>query len=533
MMEDFVVLKGITKTFGSFVANNNVDFAVKKQQVHALLGENGAGKSTLMKLLYGVYQPDSGDVFVDGEKVVINSPHDARAVGIGMVFQSFMLIPAFTVIENVALSLKDLGLTIDQRDIEKRILELSDKYGFDIDPHAKVWQLPIGAQQKIEIIKLVMAGARLLIFDEPTSVLAPHEAESLFQIFDSLRASGYTIIFISHKLNEVLRCSDEITVLRRGAVVGTINRSEATEAVLVDMIIGEKSANSQSYERKPLPPPNKPLLEMRDVVACDDRGRRTLDGLNLNIFPGEIVGIAGVSGNGQKEAGEVIQSIRAVESGHILLDGTDISHWSILDVRQAGVVCIPEDPLAFGAVPTLTVEENLALGDVEADSAKGWRPVNWGQARAKLDKVQKEFGLQMPRLNVPIRALSGGNVQRIVFARELAAKSKLLLAYYPTRGTDINAAEIIRTVLLHYRNLGGAILLISEDLDELFMISDRIVVMYHGRNVGERDPKTADITEIGYLMTDGKFSHKDRQTVTPNVPPMQKAGVESVAHVSH
>ena len=513
-MEDFIVLKGITKKFGDFVANNNIDFTIKKRQVHALLGENGAGKSTLMKLLYGVYPVDSGDIFIDGEKIEINSPHDAREAGIGMVFQSFMLIPAFTVIENVALSLKELGLTIDRKAIEKRILEISDKYGFDIDPRAKVWQLPIGAQQKIEIIKLVMADARLLIFDEPTSVLAPHEAESLFQIFDSLRESGYTIIFISHKLNEVLRCADEITVLRRGQVVGTIDRAQANEDVLVEMIIGEKSTDSKEYERKPLPSHDQPLLEMRDVVARDDRGRAALNKLSLTIYPGEIVGIAGVSGNGQKEAGEVIQSIRAVDSGQILLGGIDISHWSILRVRQAGVVCIPEDPLAFGAVPTMTVEENLALGDVEEGRAKDWLPVNWARARAKLDKVQQEFGLQMPRLNVPIRALSGGNVQRIVFARELAAKSKLLLAYYPTRGTDINAAEIIRTVLLHYRNLGGAILLISEDLDELFMIADRMIVMYHGKNVGERDPKTADINEIGYLMTDGKFSAKARQTMT-------------------
>ncbi len=511
-MEDFVVLKGITKTFGNFVANKDINFAVKKQQVHALLGENGAGKSTLMKLLYGVYQPDRGEVFVDGKPVVINSPHDAREAGIGMVFQSFMLIPAFTVIENVALSLTELGLTIDQKAIEKRILEISDKYGFDIEPHAKVWQLPIGAQQKIEIIKLVMAGARLLIFDEPTSVLAPHEAEGLFQIFDSMRASGYTIIFISHKLNEVLRCADEITVLRRGQVVGTIDRADATEDKLVEMIIGEKSADSKSYERKAVSRSEKPLLEMRDVVAYDDRGRKTLDKLSLTLYPGEILGVAGVSGNGQKEAGEVIQSIRPVESGHILLDGVDIAQWSILKVRQAGVVCIPEDPLAFGAVPTLTVEENLALGDVESAN-QDWMPVNWGRARSKLDHVQQEFGLEMPRLNVQIRALSGGNVQRIVFARELAAKSKLLLAYYPTRGTDINAAEIIRTVLLHYRNLGGAILLISEDLDELFKIADRMVVMYHGRNVGERDPKTADINEIGYLMTDGKYSAKSPDTI--------------------
>lgn len=523
-MSDYLVLKDITKKFGDFTANDHINFTVKKQHVHALLGENGAGKSTLMKLLYGVYQPDSGDMFVDGEKVSIHSPHDARQVGIGMVFQSFMLIPAFTVIENVSLSLKELGFVIDKKQIEKQILEISDKYGFDLDPRAKVWQLPIGAQQKIEIVKILIAGAKILIFDEPTSVLAPHEAEGLFQIFDSLRENGYTIIFISHKLNEVLRCSDEITVLRRGKVVGTIGIEGATEEILVEMIIGKKSASSKEYARNPLPPADKPLIELHDIVALDDRGRHALDGLNLNIYPGEILGIAGVSGNGQKEVGEVIQSIRKVISGKIIFDSQDITHWAISKVRRAGIVCIPEDPLAFGAIPTLTVEENLALGDSDEAVAKDWLPVDWSRARAKLDKVTQEFGLQMPRLNVEIKALSGGNVQRIVFARELAAKSKLLLAYYPTRGTDINAAEIIRTVLLHYRNLGGSILLISEDLDELFMIADRLVVMYHGKNVGERDPKTADINEIGYLMTDGKFSNKTSASVIES---------EELAYVSH
>jgi ABC-type uncharacterized transport system ATPase subunit len=506
MSEEFIVLKGITKAFGNFVANDNVDFTIKKKQVHALLGENGAGKSTLMKLLYGVYQMDSGTVTVDGKQVQIHSPHDARAIGIGMVFQSFMLIPAFTVIENVALGLKDLGIKIDSAKIEAGIQAISDQYGFDIDPQAKVWQLPIGAQQKIEIIKLVLAGARLLIFDEPTSVLAPHEAESLFKIFDSLRDDGYTIIFISHKLNEVLRCADEITVLRRGKVVGTIDRSQATEDVLVSMIIGQKKADSQSYARTALPAASTPLLSMRNVVAHDARGRIALDDFSLDIMPGEILGIAGVSGNGQKEVGEVIQSIRKVKSGTIHFAGKEITHLSISRVRAEGIVCIPEDPLAHGAVPTMTVEENLALGDVDEEASPHWLPVNWKRARSKLDKVTQEFGLEMPRLTVPIRALSGGNVQRIVFARELAMNSKLLLAYYPTRGTDINAAEIIRTILLNYRNNGGAVLLISEDLDELFMMSDRIAVMYHGHNVGERDPKTASINEIGYLMTDGKFS---------------------------
>ena len=294
--------------------------------------------------------------------------------------------------------------------------------------------------------------------------------------------------------------------MRRGKVVGTIDRKDATEDVLVSMIIGKKTSDSQHYQRVAQPHSDRPLLEMKNVTASDDRGRVALNEFHLTIMPGEIVGIAGVSGNGQKEVGEVIQSIRKVKHGQIIFDGQDITFRSISETRQAGIVCIPEDPLAFGAVPTMSVEENLALGDSASRFPGDWLPINWKKARNKLTRVTEEFGLEMPRLNVPIHALSGGNVQRVVFARELSADSRLLLAYYPTRGTDINAAEIIRTALLNYRNRGGAVLMISEDLDELLMMSDRIVVMYHGQNVGVRDAKTADINEIGYLMTDGEYN---------------------------
>jgi ABC-type uncharacterized transport system ATPase subunit len=521
----FIELEGICKTFPGLKANDNVHLKIKKGQVHALLGENGAGKSTLMKVLYGTYRADAGTIKVDGKVVTIHSPADARTHGIGMVFQSFMLIPAFTVTENIALSLKDLGMVISKREIEQKIREISDMYQFGIDPNAYVWQLTIGAQQKVEIIKLLMGGAQLLIFDEPTSVLAPHEAEGLFKIFDGLRANGYSIIFISHKLNEVLACCDEITVLRQGRVVGGIDRAEATEQILVSMIIGAKSADSSEYARKPLTANQQPLLEVKDVAALDDRGRMALHNMNLTIYPGEILGIAGVSGNGQKEIGEVIQRIRHMKHGQVIFDGQDISHASIGSVKAAGISCIPEDPLKQGAVRTMTVEENLALGD---NSSKDWLPMNWSAARDKAHYITEHFNLKMPRLNVPIEALSGGNVQRIVFAREMAAGAKLLLAYYPTRGTDINAAEIIRTILLNYRNEGGAILLISEDLEELLSISDRVVVMYHGQNVGECDPKTADIHAIGHLMTDGKFTpnHSAGQNDHLDAPLDDELGVQ-------
>ncbi|HEU5099985.1 MAG TPA: ABC transporter ATP-binding protein [Roseiflexaceae bacterium] len=499
---DFLVVDGITKAFNGFVANDGISLRVGRGQVHALLGENGAGKSTLMKILYGVYRPDSGTLMIDGKPARIESPADAREAGIGMVFQSFMLIPAFSVIENVALSLNDLGIMLDNQAIEARIKEISDRYDFGIDPQAKVWQLPLGAQQKVEIIKLVLAGAKLLIFDEPTSVLAPHEAEGLFKIFDSLRQSGYTIIFISHKLNEVLACCDAITVLRQGRVVGSLPRAEATEQKLVSLIVGNKAFDSRAYARKPTQQA-LPAVELRGVEAFDDRGRQALHGVDLVIHPGEIVGVAGVSGNGQKELGEVIQGVRPISGGTLLIDGVEASQHSVAQRRAAGVACIPEDPLLMGAVRIMTVEENLALGDTGEASSRGWRPMNWPAARSKAAWLTDRFQLKMPRLHVLIEKLSGGNVQRIVCAREMSMRPKVLLAYYPTRGMDINAAEIIRTALLSARDDGAAILVVSEDLDELVGISDRIVVMFHGQNVGESTPEQADIHEIGFLMTDG------------------------------
>lgn len=502
---DFLVLDGVTKTFpGGLVANDQIRLRVKQGHIHALLGENGAGKSTLMKILYGVYRPDAGTIQVGGKTVQIRSPHDARQAGIGMVFQSFMLIPAFTVLENVALGLKDLGVILNAREIEERINAISEQYNFGIDPRAQVWQLSLGAQQKVEIIKLVLAGAKLLIFDEPTSVLAPHEAEGLFAIFESLRSSGYTIIFISHKLKEVLACADAITVLRQGRVVGSLTRAEATEQKLVSLIVGNKPLNRQTSTRKPVAADAPTIIQLRDVEAYDNRGRLALHGMNLDIRAGELVGIAGVSGNGQSELGDVIQGIRPTSAGTIMFAGTPTAGWSIARNRQMGTACIPEDPLTMGAVRVMTVEENLALGEHTSGTSKGWLPMNWAQIRSRAAWLTERFQLAMPRLHVPIEKLSGGNVQRIVCARELSARPRLLLAYYPTRGMDIHAAEIIRTALLAAREEGTAILVVSEDLEELVAISDRIVVMYHGQNVGECTPDEADIHEIGFLMTGGR-----------------------------
>lgn len=487
-------LRGFVKRFGALVAVDHVDLDVESG-IHALIGENGAGKSTLVKALYGFDPPDEGQVRLNGQSVSIRSPKDARALGLGMLFQQPSLIPAFTVAENVALHQPDLPFALRWHGLSARLRELSAHYGLDLDPRARAGDLSLPEQQRVEIVRLLVTGARILILDEPTSALPAQEIDSLLDVLRRLKEDGFVIIFISHKLHEVLEIADRATVMRDGVVVSTLDRAELTEERLVQLMFREEPHAIASTERTTEPGPA--VLELRDVSTP---GTVPLRDVSLSVHAGEILGVAGISGEGQRELGDATIGMLPVSRGRRRLLGRDVTRWSVRRLRDAGVSYIPESVSEDGVIWNMTLAENVALANLDR-VRKDRIAVDWHKVRGPLADEITTLGVQLPGSDRRAHTLSGGNLQRFGVARELARDPKLLVALYPTRGLDAATATHVRSLLVAARDRGTAVLLVSHDLSELESLADRIVVLRGGRIVAERDPKDVDAYALGRLMT--------------------------------
>jgi ABC-type uncharacterized transport system ATPase subunit len=492
-------MRGIVKKFPGVLACNRIDFDVQGGEIHALLGENGAGKSTLMKVLYGLYQPDEGTVRINGVPSAVTSPRDAIRNGIGMIHQHFMFVPSLTVAENVALGLKtSYAASIDLDKISRELAELSAKYNLKIEPDIPIQQLAVGEQQRVEILRAIYKGADLLILDEPTAVLTPQEVDDLMRILRQMRDDGHLLIFISHKLHEVLALSDRVTVLRDGQHIGTVPTSTATKTSLAEMMVGRPVVLQYQYEAVSK---GAVRLQLDGVSARNNRGNLGLKNVSLKLHGGEIVGVAGVSGNGQHELAQVIMGLRAVEGGRIYIDDKNITGKSPAQMNRLGLSYIPEERMLDGVIKDFTVAENLILQDHWRSPFASMKFIlNFGAIRNACRDAIKRYEIKTPSIETPIKSLSGGNIQKLILARELSRKPHILIAAQPTRGVDIGATEYIHRRLLEERAKGTAILLISEDLDEIRALADRIAVMYEGEIVGIVDRDTVSTETIGAMM---------------------------------
>jgi len=496
-----VEMKGITKRFPGVLANDNVDFEVRAGEIHCLLGENGAGKTTLMNILYGFYKADEGEVYIRSNKESINSPIDAIQLGIGMVFQHFMLVRSLSVAENIILGLKsEKWPFVDLDSAEKRITELSTKYGLKVEPRTKIWQLSVGEQQRVEILKALYRDVEILILDEPTSVLTPQESAQLFEFLESMKKEGRSIIFITHKLNEVMKVSDRVTVLKNGRIAGTVSTSETSKSNLARMMIGrevlfecEKSEISAE----------EATLEIKDLWAMSDKEQFALKGIDLELKKGSILGIAGVAGNGQRELVEVITGMRKAARGSVFLDGQEITNCSSRDIREKGVGHITEDRMGRGLVLDMSIEENAILGTQYRPPAlsKNKFLLDSEGIEAYTEKLIVDFDIKTPNRLAPARTLSGGNLQKLILARELSGNPRVLIAASPTKGLDVGATDFIRRKIIEQQEKGIAVLLISEDLDEVFDLSDEIAVIYEGTIVGKMKCEDATYDAVGLMMT--------------------------------
>jgi simple sugar transport system ATP-binding protein len=493
-----IELRDIVKRFPGVVANDHVNLTVRAGEVHALLGENGAGKTTLMRILYGLYQPDEGEILLDDRPVRLHSPADSIRQGIGMIHQHFMLVPTLTVAENVALGLpSSRGLLLDTDRVAERVRELASSYGLQVDPTAYVWQLSVGEQQRVEILKALYRGAQVLILDEPTAVLTPQEVQELFVTLRRMAAEGHLLIFISHKLHEVLTISDRVTVLRSGQVVRSLVTAETDRQELARLMVGREVL--LRVERPPVEA-GQARLRLDDVWAEGDRGLPAVRGISLEVQAGEILGVAGVSGNGQRELAELIAGLRRTTRGRIWLDGADITPWEPDRRLERGLAYIPEERMRDGVIRELSVEENLIIEDHGRPPFARGIFLNFGRIAQHVDRLVREFEIKTPSRSTPLRNLSGGNIQKLILARELARRPSVLVAAQPTRGVDIGSTEYIHRRLVEQRAAGTATLLISEDLDEVRNLSDRLAVLYEGRLMGILDREEASVERLGLMM---------------------------------
>ena len=507
-------LKGITKRFGSLVANDRIDLSVAPGQVHALLGENGAGKTTLMNVLYGLMQPDEGEILIDGKAVQFHSPGDAIAAGIGMVHQHFMLVPVFTVAENVTLGIEETrrsGL-LDRRKTRQDVRELSRRYGLEVDPDALVENLPVGIQQRVEIVKALVREATVLILDEPTAVLTPAETEDLFRIIRQLKDGGRSIVFISHKLKEVQAIADTITVLRRGKVVGQ-RPPGTTEDELASLMVGR---DVQLRVSKEAAKPGDVVLDVADLTVADESGRIWVNGVSFQVRAGEILGMAGVQGNGQTELCEALMGLRPTSSGQVTLNGRDLTHATPRQRLHAGVAYVPEDRQEDGLVGDFSVANNMVLDTYD-------RPPYASGIRLNLDAIASnaaervtEFDVRTTSVDAFVGTLSGGNQQKVILARELGREHKVLVASQPTRGLDVGSIEFVHRRIVEQRDKGLAVLIVSAELDEIYALADRIAVMYEGKITGFRPP-TVPAEELGMLMA-GATDQDPGPEPTPSAP---------------
>lgn len=492
-----VLMRSVTKRFPGVIANDRADFDLRKGEVHALLGENGAGKSTLMNVLAGLYRAESGSIFVHGKQVNFGSPREAISAGIGMVHQHFMLVPSQSVTENILLGLSEPRFRMRLSEFNKKVADIAEQYGLHVDPDAKIWQLSVGEQQRVEILKMLYRGADVLIMDEPTAVLAPTEISELFNTLRSMTDQGKSIVFISHKLQEVMEISDRVTVLQKGKVTSSgINTKDVSRAELAHLMVGREVIFR--VEKKAVQA-GETVLEVKGLKAFNDKGIQSLNGVSLNVRQGEIVGLAGVAGNGQNELAEALAGLREVTEGSISVNENDITNKPVKFGIRHGISLIPADRTLVGTAPNLSVTDNMIMKNYDQPPiSMGWRVLS-SEADRYASDLKEAYDIIVPSINTSVRLLSGGNLQKVILAREISSDPKFMIAVQPTRGLDVGAIESVQKLLLSQRESGAAILLISEELEELLTLSDRIYVIYEGEIMGEISD--GDIDKIGQMMT--------------------------------